>query len=77
MAPQPPSALRKAWPIVLDVALALGALYLFLRSKGAPTWVGTIVAVFLIAGCGVATVNFFRTRLRASEEEAKRNPKPW
>jgi len=69
--------MRKAGFIVLDVALAFGALYLFLFSKEAPTWVQALVVVFLIAGCGVGGVNFFRNLMRASEQEAERKPKPW
>jgi Na+-transporting NADH:ubiquinone oxidoreductase subunit NqrD len=72
-----PSSVRRVTVIALAVALPLGALHWVLLLAGAPRSARLIVDLILIAGVGLATVNLFRAYLRASQEEVKRNPKPW
>lgn len=69
--------MHRATVIVLAVALPLGALHWVLLLTGAPRSARLIVDLILIAGVGLATVNLFRAYSSASQEEVKRNPKPW
>jgi hypothetical protein len=72
-----PSPVPRASVIAVSIAVAAGLVHSAVWSATSSSMVRLIVDVILIAVLAPAIVSFFRTLLRASEEEVKRNPRPW
>lgn len=77
MGAKTPSSVYKALIIMGTAGVFFLAIHWVLLASGVSLTIRLIVNVISIAVCGTAAVNFFRVALRASAEDAKRNPKPW